>query len=179
MADSINASGHPADNDETSRGKVTAQALRHLRSTERRAARPHDAEARQIQDLLIAAHVQQNRWIANLQQCLGIVRFRPIQQGTACNLSNAVQLFCSALRITELLSRNSSERRTWPLTEEPSAPAAWVLLRRHERSQSRSPSACLLATPLHVRATENSNRSKPMLHTPQRRWRRVKIWPRS
>ena len=66
MADGVNAASHAADNDEPARCQIAAEALRHLRAVKSRLPGADDAEARKIQDLRVAANVEQDRRIVNL-----------------------------------------------------------------------------------------------------------------
>ena len=83
----VYASRHPAHNHDSSLRQVAAQPVRHLRAVKRRLARAHNAQARHVQDLRIAADVQEHRRIINLQQVSRILRFRPVDQPAALHLS--------------------------------------------------------------------------------------------
>jgi len=56
---------------------------------------PHDAETGHVQDLRIAAQVEEHRRIINLQQRLRIFRRCPVQQAAAGYIANANQLLFS------------------------------------------------------------------------------------
>jgi hypothetical protein len=69
----------------------TSAARTGVGSIERRAARTDDAEARQIENLHVAADVEKNRRVVDLQERLRIFRLRPVQKPAVDNLSNAIQ----------------------------------------------------------------------------------------
>jgi hypothetical protein len=80
MAYCIDPLRHSADNHNASGGNLAAEAFRHLRTIQGRAARAHNGYARLIECLHVAAHIQQYRRVVNLQESLGIFRFCPVQQ---------------------------------------------------------------------------------------------------
>src|SRR5260370_13978400 len=93
----VDAAGQAADDDQSAGCKVMAEPLGHLCAVKRRATRAHDADAGQVQNLWIASDIKQDRRGVNLQKCLGILLLRPVEQRTACDLSNACQLLLGAL----------------------------------------------------------------------------------
>jgi hypothetical protein len=78
--------------------KITPKAFGHLRAVQRWPTRAYDAEAGEIQDLRIAAQIEQNRWIVDLQQGLGISRLGPVDQPAAGDIANRCQFFLGALK---------------------------------------------------------------------------------
>ena len=60
-------------------------------------ARTHNRKARCIQNLRVAAHIQEHWWVVDLQQSLRIFRLAPVHQLAAGNCANRRQLFFRAL----------------------------------------------------------------------------------
>jgi hypothetical protein len=97
MADGINPPRHATDNDEAACGEVSAKPLGQLCPIERGLARSDDADARQIQNLRIAADVKHDRGIIDLQQVPRIFGFGPVQQAAADDSPNSGKLLFGAL----------------------------------------------------------------------------------
>src|SRR5207244_3789517 len=86
MPDGVNSTRHAADDDQPARGQFASETLSHLRAVESRPPCADDAEAREIQNLRVAANVKQYRRVVDLQKRLRIFRLRPVQERAACNL---------------------------------------------------------------------------------------------
>src|SRR5271154_780380 len=72
VADSIDAAGHAAGDDEASRGKIATESFRHLRAVESWAPGADNAEAGEIEDFRVPANVEQDRGVVDLQKRLRI-----------------------------------------------------------------------------------------------------------
>ena len=66
MADGIDAAGHAAHYNQSTDGQIAAEAFRHLRSIESRTSGSYDAEAGEVEDLRVAANVEQDGRVINL-----------------------------------------------------------------------------------------------------------------
>src|SRR3989441_10285224 len=97
MAHGVDAAGQATDDDQSAGCQVMAEPLGHLRAVKRRATCAHDADTGQVQNLWIASDIKQDRRVVNLQKWLRILRLRPVEQRTACDLSNAPPLLLGAL----------------------------------------------------------------------------------
>src|SRR5712664_2252965 len=97
MPDGVDTARQAADDHQSTCRKFPAEALRHLRAIECRAARADDAEAGQIENLHIATDVEKNWRVVDLQERLRIFRLRPVQKPAVGDLSNAIQFFFRAL----------------------------------------------------------------------------------
>src|SRR5712664_679237 len=97
MPDGVDTARQAADDHQSTCRKFPAEALRHLRAIECRAARADDAEAGQIENLHIATDVEKNWRVVDLQERSRIFRLRPVQKPAVGNLSNAIQFLFRAL----------------------------------------------------------------------------------
>src|SRR5580704_4494712 len=66
MSDGVYTAGHAAGDDEAARGKIAAEALRHLRAVEGGLSGADNAEAGEVQNLGVATHVEKDWRIINL-----------------------------------------------------------------------------------------------------------------
>jgi len=98
MADGIDAAGHAAHYDQSADGQIAAEAFRHLRSVEGRASGSYDAEAWEVQDIRVAANVEQDRRVVDLQQRLWILGFGPVDQTAAVDIAGSGEFFFCALK---------------------------------------------------------------------------------
>src|SRR5215470_2619089 len=98
MRDRVNSPRKTANDNDSTHGKISAKAFRHLRTVERRLARTHDAETRRVQDLHVALHVQHDGRIVNLQERLRIFGFGPIDDPRRSNSSQIGELSLRALK---------------------------------------------------------------------------------
>src|SRR5208282_244983 len=96
VADGVDAAGHAADDDEAAGGEIAAEALRHLRAVESGLSGADDAEAREIEDFGIAANVEKDRGIVDLQKRLGIFGFGPVEQTAAIDVARGGEFFFGA-----------------------------------------------------------------------------------
>src|ERR1700736_5147868 len=96
VADSINSACHTAEDYQAARCQVAPQAFCHLRTVKGGASCSYDAETGHVQDLRIAAQVEEHRWIINLQQRLRIFRLRPVYKTAAGNVADACQFLFRA-----------------------------------------------------------------------------------
>jgi hypothetical protein len=97
MSNGVDPPRQAAENRQAARGQIAPQAFRHLRAIKCWPARPYDAEAREIEDLRVAAQIEQHRRIVDLQQGLGIFQLGPVDEAIAGNVANRRQLFLGAL----------------------------------------------------------------------------------
>src|ERR1700736_788902 len=73
-----------------------AMPLRIIRPRAARSPGAYDAEAGHVEDLRIAAQIEKNRRIVNLQQGLGIFWLCPVYETAAGNIADACQLLFRA-----------------------------------------------------------------------------------
>jgi hypothetical protein len=102
MCDGVNATRQSADDHDAAGGQFAGEAVGHLRAVQRRAARADNGKAGNIQDLCVAANVQQDRRIVNLKQCLGIFHLGPVDQMRSWNRSQRRQLLLRRLNASFL-----------------------------------------------------------------------------
>jgi len=77
-ADSVDAPSQATEDDQTASGEIASDALSHLGAVKRGPASAHDADAGMIQDLRIAANVEKDWGIVDLQKRLRIFGIGPI-----------------------------------------------------------------------------------------------------
>src|SRR5437867_3553935 len=96
MRDRVNAARKSTYNDDSAHSEIAPRPLRHLRTIKRRLSRADNTQARRIEDLRVAARTEHHRRIVNLQQGLGILRLRPIDDACRGNLSKIRQVLFRA-----------------------------------------------------------------------------------
>jgi hypothetical protein len=97
MRNGVDPARESAGDHDSTYSQIATEALRHLRTVECRLAGTNDTQARRIEYLRIAAHIEHHRRVVNLQQRLRIFGLSPIDDARGGHFAQVGQIFFGAL----------------------------------------------------------------------------------